>query len=136
MCVSSARVYEAGPGAVADARRFAAAFVIALLQPGGWEVADDAVLVVSELVAAAAEDGDGPIRVGIDAHFDRIEVAVTSRPTSAEPAPGVAPIARDRILRGLTAGVTVQTADDGSVVRCAALPCSPEHTQRVACGRR
>ena len=134
VCVNRERTYDATPQAVAAARDFVSAFAVAMLHPRGWSVADDAALVVSELMTSALEAGCGSVGVRIDLHADRLDLQVTGYGVAGDSE------ADDR-LQGLRGAVVQQLATRaelrrtpaGALVGTAQLPCATEWTGRVPC---
>jgi hypothetical protein len=137
MCVAAHRRYSAGMSTPAAARQFGAAAVIAVLNPSGWNLADDAALVISELVSSAVKAGAASLDVLINLHRDRVEITVTDDRTSDPAETDTAPIpAKDpsrQILTALSASRGAALADDGRTAAWAHLPCDPRSTTHINC---
>jgi hypothetical protein len=136
MCVSARRNYAGGDSAVAAARDFGNAAVMAALQPSGWAVGDDVAIVLSELVTEALETGAHAVSVNVTVHYDHIAVVLERRDGDAEPAgPGITSeegALRRAVLGALTSEIT-RSAEGAVGIVEARLPCDPALTTNVSC---
>jgi hypothetical protein len=135
MCFTRQRAFPATTPAVSAARDFASASLVSMLEPRGWPVADDAVLVVSELMTACMEAHAARIDVRLHLHYDtvRIEVVGEAVPLRISTRPLIG--ARAQILDGVTLQASFDTdGDDAHGI--AYLPCDPAFTRRLACEHR
>jgi hypothetical protein len=141
MCVTQLRDYPGEAGSIGAGRDFVAALVVTLLDPRGWAVADDAALLVSELVTSAVEASCRHVEVRAAVHVDAMEITVIGRgpgdpSTSASAASaGTVPPLRARLLDGLAGDVRLHRKPDGTLVGAARLPCRRSWTAGVPCER-
>ncbi len=138
MCVQARRVYAASTAAPAAARQFGAAAVIASISPAGWNLADDAALVISELVSSAVKAGAISLEVVLHLHRDRLEITVADdRQLLAPDPPAVhsreTPDPSMQIVTALTFRRGAQVGDDGGTRVWAHLRCDPAATTNIAC---
>lgn len=133
MCVIRQRAYPATAGAVSAARNFASAAMVAALEPQAWQVADDAALVVSELMTACIEADASGVDVRLDVHYNAVRIQVTAGYTR-QSVPELAG-ARARILDTLTARAGREVSDE-STRSVAYLSCDPRLTSTLACNHR
>jgi hypothetical protein len=143
LCVAARRRYPADTSALAAARQFGAAAVIAALTPAGWDLADDVTLLISEFVTSALRAEASSIEVLVDLHRTRLDVTVTDdRPGT--PSRSTATIANlhnnvdmddrvTRILAAVSSSRGVQIAEDGKTATWARLLCDPRFTAGIAC---
>src|SRR5579875_3740111 len=117
MCLSRERAYEATPAAVGAARDFVSAFAVAMLHPRGWAVADDAALVVSELMSSAIESGCREVEVSADLHVERFDLVVTGHAASDAPPPeGRLQGLRAAVVQELSARAELRRTPTGTLV--------------------
>lgn len=139
MCMTVHREFDGSTDTPAAARRFGCAAVIAALRPSGWDVADDAEIVISELVTAAVRAGAHRVELLVDLHHDRLEISVTDDRAALEPSdPAAGPSeatasTSSQILTALTTHRGARTDDDGRTVSWAELGCDPSATTLVTC---
>jgi len=130
MCIIRQRTYPASTAAISPARGFASASLSTALEPEGWQLADDAVLVVSELMTACIESDAARVDVLLEMHRDAIRIQVRGkrarRPVSALTG------ARARILGELTTQADFGAAGQDTVA-VANLPCDRALTANLAC---
>lgn len=138
MCVQARRAYAASTAAPAAARQFGAAAVIASISPAGWNLADDAALVISELVSSAVKAGATELEVTLNLHRDRLEITVADDrqllapdPPAATPPGSVDPGLQ--IVTALTSRRGARVAADGRTEVWAHLPCDPAATTNITC---
>jgi hypothetical protein len=142
MCVSAQRHYAGDTRAPAAARMFGHAAVVSALEPGGWALADDAALVISELVTDAVERGARGIELAITLHFDNVTITLThdrpgagwARPTA--PGGTAERAMRQHIIASLARAQ--HTTDEEADRRCTQveLRADPRFAARLACERR
>jgi len=130
MCLTRHRDYPGDVRAIAAARDFVAALVVATLDPSGWGVADDAALLASELVTRAVEAGCSHLDLLAALHADRLELSVTGYGGEGEP---VQSELRDRLVAGVATSAQFARRPDGTTVGSARLPCEPRWTVGVPC---
>ena len=137
MCLARYRDYPAGTAAVAPARTSTAAFLVAVLRPPGWAVADDAELVVSELMTGCLLANAHRIELQVQLHWDQVALTVTDDRTVPAVA-SFAPLAevRQRVLVAVTSRTEIWLLDDGRTVTGAWLPCEPAYAAAVSCELR
>ena len=137
MCLVRGRDYPAGTAAVSPARTSTAAFLVAALRPQGWAVADDAELVVSELMTGCLLTDAQRIHLDVQLHWNHVAVTVTDD-RSATPRAQFGPLAevRQRVLEALTSRTDVHRLGDGRTATSARLPCKPDYAGNVACELR
>lgn len=138
MCMTVHREFDGSTDTPAAARRFGCAAVIAALRPSGWDVADDAEIVISELVTAAVRAGAHRVELLVDLHHDRLEISVTDDRAALEPSDPAGPSeatasTSSQILTALTTHRGARTDDDGRTVSWAELGCDPSATTLVTC---
>lgn len=136
MCMTVHREFDGSTDTPTAARRFGCAAVIAALRPSGWDVADDAEIVISELVTEAVRAGARHVELLVDLHHDRLEISVTDdrRPAgSTGRSRDVMPAASSQILSALTSHRGASTGDDGRTTSWAELECDPRSTTLVSC---
>lgn len=136
MCLTVRRGFDGGTDTPAAARRFGCAAVIAALLPSGWDVADDAEIVISELVTAAVRNGATDVELLVDLHHDRLEISVTDdRGTAAHTLGGTTATTTtsSQILEALTTERGTRMDASGRTVAWAALACDPLATTLFPC---
>lgn len=138
MCVQARRAYAASTAAPAAARQFGAAAVIASISPAGWDLADDAALVISELVSGSVKAGATRLEVLLDLHLDRLDITVSDdRRLLVRDPPGAAanPMADPghQIVAALTRRRGEHVSEDGATQVWAQLPCDPAATTNITC---
>lgn len=138
VCVQARRAYAASTAAPAAARQFGAAAVIASISPAGWNLADDAALVISELVSSAVKAGADNLEVRLDLHRDRLEISVVDDRQLLAPDPPAAPASASadpslQILDALTTRRGARVGDDGRTMVWAHLPCDLAATSGITC---
>jgi len=134
MCLTRQRDFPGDPSAIAAARDFVAALVVAMLDPGGWGVADDAALLASELVTGAVEAGCSHLELLAALHADRLELSVTGYGGGAAAASGSPDSSlRERLLAGVAESARFTRRPDGTTVGSARLSCEPRWTAAVPC---
>lgn len=134
MCLTRQRDYDATPNAIGAARDFVSAFTLAMLDPSGWSVSDDAALLVSELMSSAVEAGCRNVGVVVDLHFDRLELVVTGHGAADAPE-GLAGL-RGTVVKRLASRAELVHAPEGTLVGAAQLPCREIWTSSVPCDDR
>jgi len=135
MCFTRQRAFPATTPAVSAARDFASASLVSMLEPRGWPVADDAVLVVSELMTACMEAHAARIDVRLHLHYDTVRIEVVGEAVPLRISPRALIGARAQILDGVTLRTSFDSdGDDAHGV--AYLPCDPAFTQRLPCQHR
>ncbi|HEV7204280.1 MAG TPA: hypothetical protein VGN18_06685 [Jatrophihabitans sp.] len=128
------RAFDAGTDTPAAARRFGCAAVIAALRPSGWDVADDAEIVISELVTDAVRAGAHHVELLVDLHHSRLEISVTDdRAPDTSPGPLETSTPSSQIMAALTTHRGARTGDDGRTISWAELECDPLATTLVDC---
>jgi hypothetical protein len=134
MCLRREREYDVSPRTPQASRNFGHAAVLAALHPSEWEAADDASLVVSELVSDSLTSAASFVRLTITLHFDHVEVTVEDdRPGGEVAMPNDL---RQRIVQALTADVRAVRSPDGRAVVSARIAYSPEAASDIVCGLR
>lgn len=139
MCTSAERAYQGGKDAPAAARGFGHSMVVAALLPGGWNLADDVAIVISELVTGAIVAGAPSVRVRVSVHYDHVEVQVSHRDGALVTGAGqheTAVATRRAVLNALTHRMTIEQHEDGHVHAHARLRCDPRFTEKIACRYR
>jgi len=129
MCLIRRRDYPGDPSAIAAARDFVAALVVAMLDPSGWAVADDAALLASELVTGAVEAGCSHLDLLAALHEDRLELSVTGFGGSGS----VDSSLRERLVAGVAESAQFTRRPDGTTVGSARLSCERRWTAGVPC---
>ncbi len=137
MCLARRRDYPAGTAAVSPARTSTAAFLVAALRPQGWTVADDAELVVSELITGCLLTDAQQINLDVQLHWNHVALTLTDD-RSGSPPVQFGPLAdvRHRVLEALTSRTDVRRLDDGRTATWARLPCKPDYAEGVKCELR
>lgn len=134
MCLTRQRDYPGDPSAIAAARDFVAALVVAMLDPGGWGVADDAALLASELVTGAVEAGCSHLDLLAALHADRLELSVTGYGGGEAGSMASADSSlRERLVAGVAESAQFSRRADGTTVGSARLPCERRWTAGVPC---
>lgn len=137
MCLARRREYPAGTSAVSPARTSTAAFLVAALRPQGWTVADDAELVVSELMTGSLLTDAQRIHLDVQLHWNHVELTVTDDRSTSPPAEfGALADVRQRVLEALTSRTDVHRLGDGRTATWARLPCKPDYAEGVSCKLR
>ena len=134
MCLNRRRNYDATLHSIGAARDFVSAFAVAMLAPGGWSVADDAAVVVSELVTSALEAGCASVDVVADLHVDRLELGITGV-GAAGPPEGLGGL-RGAVVAQLASRADLARTPEGTLAGAALLPCRAEWTSAVPCQER
>jgi len=135
MCFTRQRAFPPRTSAVADARGFTSASLVAILEPPGWAFADDAVLVVSELVTACLETAPIRIEVRLELHYDTVRIEVLGEGAlNPVRSPALAG-ARGHIIDDVTDRAGFDTVD-GRTQGVAYLRCDPAYTSLLACEDR
>ena len=128
------REFDGGTDTPAAARRFGCAAVIAALRPSGWDVADDAEIVISELVTDAVRAGAHHVDLLVDLHHTRLEISVThDRVADPSSGPAERSTPSSQILAALTTHWGTRSGDDGRITTWAELECDPLATTLVEC---
>jgi hypothetical protein len=135
MCITRQRRYAIGSRTPAAARDFGHAAVVSALNPRGWVYADDASLVISELVTEAVVSGAQWLLLTVELHFDHLVITGRDdRPRGwrgrAEPSE-----TRRRLLDELTSRWSADDDADGTVW-VARIRCDPATTDGLPCDLR
>jgi hypothetical protein len=138
MCLSAQRHFSITTHAPAAARQFGHAVIVTALQPGGWPLADDVGLVISELVSDAHDRGAAQADVNLDVHFDHVELRIVDDgpPHLRRADDDVAARARQRILDALADDLITDMTSNGNARTVAELTVDPVHTRTLACERK
>jgi len=135
MCFTRQRAFPPRTSAVADARGFASASLVALLDPAGWTFTDDVVLVVSELVTACLETAPIRIEVRLELHYDTVRIEVVGEGARNPVRSPALAGARGHIIDDVAERAGFDTLD-GRAQGIAYLRCDPAYTSLLACEDR